>query len=197
MRPEERQIILDYVFESEKITLVALKVIDVGADIRSKVIENFLQRLVARLREEMGHLPGQWQVTHNAQGGALVHWWKVSVRKDGWRGLYEIALSPEANGPRNFIIGVTNAWERIKRRADEGRIAAVMQEEYRLGRTSNWWPWYLFVSRPYVDWTVFEALEKLHQGSEAVDYFVTELMKVARLAAAVLDREVAALADVP
>lgn len=193
MRAEERAILIESVVGSVRNATLAFKIIEAAPEIRSRVVGAFLEHLRNRLRAGSAELSGRWDVKSDSDGRVLEKWWRVWVEKESWRGLYSIALSPENKGPSGFILGVRQDRKKLNPRADSGRIAEALRE-YRSGRMSDEWPWYFPVADQYSDWTRAECLERLlGSEGEGVTYFGDELLRIADIAAPVIDREIETL----
>jgi hypothetical protein len=88
-------------------------------------------------------------------------------------------------GTEEFIIGLKKPetapailGEHLKKRMDE---------QYRAGRSNEWWEWWQWMADGYDSWDRAETLTRLYRKNEAVSYFVDHLSRVATIAAPMID----------
>ena len=189
-RSEDKEMIVNYIFESPKNVELALKILAARDEIRRRIIESFVVGLEDCLRKEFGSREDSWEVKNDLKRNVFEHWLRIYVAKKEWKDLYSIALAPEYHSARGFVVGVCSNWEILKARRDEGQIKQAVEAEYRSGKTSDVWPFYVWAEDPYCNWDTEEALRRLylHEGKEAIDYFKNAFVRIAQAAEKTIDR---------
>ena len=95
--------------------------------------------------------------------------------------MYRIALCAEKVGPKGFIIGVRNDFQRLGKPIDDGQIELALTGKIKSGKRSDWWPFYTSVDQ-YWDWSALKVLHKLHHEGKSVASELAEQMRRIALA---------------
>jgi len=133
----------------------------------------FLNELERTLQAELGK---NWRTT-NPQDRVFTRWNAFHLYKEHWANRHYIALHPEYSEGRGFSMGVMKKGEDVPRIAGLAKLES-LAETYHGNLNRDEWEWCGNVRQEYVDWDNLEALEKLQEKSEALEYFVDYFIRI-------------------
>jgi hypothetical protein len=148
--------------------------------IKSAVIGKFAEALQNELVRE----PNVLVFLNELKSHPLKKWAGLHFGKEAWRDKYSIGLSSWATGNAcGFYFGI------VKDREQEGRIlpllATRLDSEFGRGAAATPdWDWYQRLKEPYRDWDNEDILVSMYEPKqgEALNYFVTLLLRLFKLA---------------
>lgn len=177
----EKQQIVDFVLSpAPKRFELAMAICESYEAIKKKVICDF----AANLRERLEEFPGysfDSTVQKYPENYIL-----ICINKSSWNDV-SIGLQAQRAYARNFVIGI---YKGKALRDDCPDLYNNLSNKYGLGRKDPWWYYYRPLDRDrYINWD-YEVLFALHDGN-ALEYFVGEFARLARIAEPILDKGIA------
>ena len=156
--------------------------------IKSAVISKFAEAL----EEELGREPNVVVFRNEIKTDPLGKWVGLYFGKEAWRDRFSIGLSSWASGNAcGFYFGI------VKQKEQEGRVlpglGTRLDSEFGRGaRATPDWDWYQLLKEPYRDWDNEHILVSMYEPKqgEALNYFVTLLLRVFKLAEQDIDEVV-------
>lgn len=156
--------------------------------IRSAVISKFAEAL----EEELGREPNVVVFRNEIKSDPLGKWAGLYFGKEAWRERFSIGLSSWASGNAcDFYFGIVKQKERAGRVLP--RLGTRLDSELGRGaRATPDWDWYQLLKEPYRDWDNEHILVSMYEPKqgEALNYFVTLLLRVFKLAEQDIDEAV-------
>ncbi|MFB3906267.1 MAG: hypothetical protein ACE15E_22720 [Acidobacteriota bacterium] len=190
---DQNEILLQYALENHKNFEVAIGLAYLRDEMRKRVISESLVRLTGVLQKEFGE---GWELENGGSREPLARWWVLSARKVMWDPRFSIALCPENNGARGFIIGVRGNpgysypnQTPIKLEPEPENAQTVkrtLDEKYRPASQSEWWAWYHFLDGEYRDWDNASVLVQIYSGI-SIEKISTQFRRIREVAEPVLD----------
>ena len=186
----ERNLILDHALENKKNLEIALDINSAfNGDLHGQIITGFLHKLEKFVLHKLSqrHDGSQWEVNNKTLlDSPLPQYADFSFGRKSWGPRCGVGLQlqpPKDNEDRvrKVIIGVWKPEDDLWPSELEERLRNELNR--RLGRNVNrstkGWPWYFYLNDdPYANWNGKDALIKLYNGHEAVEYFGQYLVDI-------------------
>jgi hypothetical protein len=188
VRNADQDAILRFVFSREANAELALGVLAARQAIQEKIIKDFLPGLERTLVQKAKELGKAWTVVNELSTNPCKQYAQIYLTKTNWNNLYRIALDAQTPEARDFILGVHNDWDTLKRRLDGGKISQALQGHVRSGITTDWWPFYMWAA-PYRHWDDARTLACFlgEKGVQAVSFLAGAMFTIAQATESVID----------
>jgi hypothetical protein len=178
----EVQLIIEHALKNEDHLRIALAIVyDCAIELRRKIISDFLVTLETRLREVFP----DWHLENNFRDNVFTQYVGMYLSRNNWAKAYKVGFEAQQSMTKGFIIGFKKP--EIAPAILGGQLKKRMNEQYRAGRSSEWWEWNQWMADGHANWDSPETLIRLHQKDEAVSYFVDHLSWIATIAAPAID----------
>ena len=178
-------LIVEHAFQSETNFKMAVQVGLAFPDLQTRIIGEFAAALRANLKKRLGP---QWQVSDDLSNALSRPGFITSVRKKEWLGADCIGLAWQKGGPSilNWYIYVEPKVTPVQ----HSEIKAILDSKYAVGRkygSSN--PWWLPLDHKiYQAWNTEKALVELWKKDDAVEYYASQLARIAKIASPIINQ---------
>lgn len=180
---EEAEVIAKYAFESERKLRITAKVGLAFPTIKEKIVREFVQSVIAKLRPRLGK---SWDVEDGWSEAPLKRGSYIAVYKPTWAMDAGIGLHCDKTGPSdlNFFIWL----QRKHKTPTAAKLGEALDERYAHGKHSGNNPWWKYVDLPNRDWNTEDALIGLWEKHDVVDYYANHLLKIWKIASPFMNK---------
>ena len=173
-RYDENKVVADHILKTEKNLGAALRVAAVMNAVKLHVAVGFTRELIMRARNELR--PPLWKMedAHEDTGRHVGVWFWRRDWRETWIGFKSYDMK------RVGGVGLYN--EERHACPHRAELALRLDEEIRRGWSNKWWAWSDNVPERFADFDGAETTLELYKCREALDYYLSIIVKVARVA---------------
>jgi len=179
---DEVKLVASYIGENPARLRVAYATRQAWLQVRERIAAEFLDELWRALHAELGD---GWEVTNPR--AAVFSGYDFHIAKRGWENRHFIALYPEHGEGRGFSMGVMKKGKGVPHIERLESLRMGLAETYHGQANPDWWEWCGYVKPEYENWDNPEALEKLQEKGEAIEYFKQYFLRIKDRCEGVID----------
>jgi hypothetical protein len=184
-KPEESKIFIEEAMRSKDYLEIAINCRHVYGDIRKSIILNFVSKLIARLKIDLGQKKSneEWKIKNNIEltDQGFKEYCGINVFKESWGGKYWIFIAPDKVDAQDFGYGIAKTREAkpIQSLVDE------LNTKCGTGEKGDCWSRPL--DEPYKDWWDQALLNMYGDKAEALEAFSKIICKLADISEKYID----------
>jgi hypothetical protein len=171
----------EFILKDEQNFHIAAAVSEAWPEARSRITNTFLDKLSARLLEQLhGWETDTWETVFEHA------WATFQLHKPGWR-FYWVDLQ-FADCGENMRLGICREYSLIGNRPFIPELLEVVQKTYPSAKSAKWWEALVVMRSPARNWRTPEILWRMHSDSSFLDAVAEQLVAMAKTTEQILDR---------
>lgn len=178
----------EFILQSEQNLRIAVAVTEAWPEARKQLLEGFVDRLEVRLKQKLtGWKSERWDGDRN-DGYLSFYLWKPAWQAQFKQPQYYIHLEVVGGQRTAFGLARNDGLKHLKSRGPSWDALAAVTKSNPSAKVKPWWEAKIWMESPAADWSAPAVLWRMHQDPKLLEEVATQLLEVADVSEAVVDR---------